>query len=182
MKQFSDLTPAEKRDLMAAAIHESAHAITARVLGHKVGRVTLTTDAARAGNCEVHQRFGGKPDPRVAYAGPWAEAMFRNGGGVPTSAAVRRSLASNGNDAKVITASGEPAPLKVPRLVTDCYGSIRALARELFVRGEINQDDVDTALRLPDHADDETREVALAMIRSGAAPGGEIIPAGTRVM
>lgn len=182
MKLRSTLTP-EMYEQMAACVHEAGHGIVARVLGHSVSGVTLTltADASPQAVCEVVQRFGGRPDPAVAYAGPWAEEFWRNNG-VPTSAGIRRSLARNANDAAMITASGEPAPLSVPRLLVDCWESVRHLAGTLYVNLTATQDDIDTALRIPLDADEPTKNHALALIRSGSVPGTfKVSPVGTRV-
>ena len=164
--ESSTLTPAQ-RSKYALAVHESAHAIAATILGHEVTTVTLT-DATRSGSCAVVQRFGGPPSPEVAYAGPYAEQFFRHGG-PPTGAAIRRALDGT-DDFAAMTAAGDTRPAEIPRLIANCWASITYLANHLTINGAATQADVNRALHLP--ADDpDGRHHALAEIRSGSAPG-----------
>lgn len=81
----------------------------------------------------------------------------------------------------LITASGEPAPLSVPRLLVDCWESVRNFAGTLYINLTAAQDDIDTALHIPLDADEPTKNHALALIRSGSVPGTfKVSPVGTR--
>lgn len=96
----------------------------------------------------------------------------------PPSAALRRVLMAGGRqDDKVVRESGDSRPEDVPRLISNCWGSISGLARHLFVHGTATQTDIDRALFLPEH-EPEARAFALASIRSGSAPGSfKVTPA-----
>ncbi|MBD0861324.1 hypothetical protein IA539_08870 [Gordonia sp. zg691] len=165
---ISTMTPAQKARY-ALAVHESAHAVVATVLGHGVTTVDFDDDT-RTGRCAVIQRFGGRPSADIAYAGPYAEAYLRHGG-PPTSALLRHLLSSAGReDYAMMTAAGDTRPAEGPRLVASCWASITYLANHLQVNGSATQADVDRALRLP-RDDEDGRSHALATIRSGSVPG-----------
>ncbi|MDL9947759.1 M50 family metallopeptidase [Gordonia sp. ABSL11-1] len=173
-----DITAAE-REQFAIAIHESGHAITATLLGDEVGVVELTPDhPTTLGQCTLsHETFPGVNNARIAFAGPYSEAFWRHGG-PPPSAALRRVLMAGGRqDEKVVRESGDERPADVPRLISNCWGSITGLARVLFINGSATQADIDKALFLPEH-EPEARAFALASIRSGSAPGSfKVTPA-----
>ncbi|WP_191834417.1 hypothetical protein [Gordonia ajococcus] len=78
--------------------------------------------------------------------------------------------ASGREDDKIVRESGDPRPADVPRLISNCGGSISGLARHLFINGTATRADVDKALWLPGD-EPEARQFALAGIRSGARPG-----------
>lgn len=173
-----DITP-EERERFAICAHDAGHATAATVFGDTVGTVTISPDhPTHAGRCDLAaEQFAGLRRPHIAFAGPYAEAMWRHGG-PPTSAVLRRVLTASGrDDERVIVAFGEPRPAEVPRLVASCWASITGLARHLFINGAATQADVYRALWLPEH-EPEARAFALASIRSGRAPGSfKITPA-----
>ena len=181
MRDYPSMAPAQ-RTRYASAVHEAGHAVIATVLGETVGSVTVTPDhPTHTGNMSLAtERFAGAHHAQIAYAGPYAEAYFRQGG-PPTSALLRNLLASGGReDYAVMTAAGDTRPAEVPRLIANCWASITSLAEHLMINGSATQADVDRALRLP-RDDQDGRHHALAVIRSGSAPGSFMIsPPGSR--
>ena len=172
----STITPAQKARYRTA-IHESAHAITDAILGHRVTKVTLGTDPAhphRNGSCAYSTRFNDQDRAAVCYAGPYAE-QFHLHGGPPTTQAIRRALDGT-EDLAAMTAAGDTRPTEVPRLIATCWASITALANHVYRHGSATQADVDTALKLP-RDDQDGRHHTLAVIRSGSAPGSFTIAA-----
>lgn len=176
--QFRDITPEEKQRFAICA-HEAGHAIAATIFGDTVGTVELTPNhPTNLGQCTLAaEQFPGVNSARIAYAGPYSEAYWRHGG-PPTSGTLRRVLTASGReDDKIVRESGDERPADVPRLISNCWGSISGLARHLFVHGTAVQADVDRALFLPEH-EPEARAFALASIRSGSAPGSfKVTPA-----
>lgn len=181
MRDYSSMALAQ-RTRYASAVHEAGHAVVATVLGETVGSVTVTPDhPTRTGNVSLAtERFAGAHHAQIAHAGPYAEAYFRQGG-PPTSALLRNLLASGGReDYAVMTAAGNTRPAEVPRLIANCWDSITSLAEHLMINGSATQADVDASLQIPDN-DDDGRAAALAVIRSGSAPGSfTITPVGSR--
>ncbi|UAK38815.1 M50 family metallopeptidase [Gordonia bronchialis] len=175
--ETSTMTAAQ-RARYALAVHESAHAVVATVLGHEVNGVTLNGDN-RTGTCTITQRFGGAPSAEIAYAGIYGEAFYLSGG-PPSTATLRAVLTRQSRDERAMTAAGDPRPAQVPRLVVNCWASISLLANRVYTNGSATQADVDAALQIP--CDDEDgRGAALAAIRSGSAPGSfTITPVGSR--
>ncbi|GAC68870.1 hypothetical protein [Gordonia soli] len=175
--ESSTMTPAQKARY-GTAIHESAHAITATVLGHTVRKITLGTvdpeHPHRLGTCVYATRFDDQDRAAICYAGPYAQAFYLHGG-PPTPKAIRSALDGT-EDYAAMTAAGDTRPAEVPRLVVSCWSSITMLANRVYMRGSATQADVDAALQLP-RDDLDGRHHALAVIRSGSVPGSFTIVA-----
>ncbi|AZG44113.1 hypothetical protein [Gordonia insulae] len=74
----STMTPAQRADY-ATSVHESAHAIVATVLGHRVREVKVGPDPEhphRKGRCVYSTRFDAQDRAAISYAGPYAEQFF----------------------------------------------------------------------------------------------------------
>lgn len=151
-------------DRLATAFHEAGHAVAAVVLGGRVHGVTID-DQPRT---EFTSLPAGTASA-VAFAGPWSEARWTRGR-VPGPADMRSALARNGSDDQVLCAAGGPhqGAFVVP-LLERCWPSIKALTRQLYRTGTAAHADVCASLGLSD--DGGPGSVALAIIRSGSAPG-----------
>lgn len=146
----ADITPTEHR-MLAAALHESAHAIAGFVCGLDVERVRLFPDNPRhAGACEFGQAPGGTP-PLVAYAGTVAELRWSLGRR-PSAYQVSARLDTHREDRSLVASAGAFDLDHARGLVDRCWPAVTALARELYLRGEVGEGDVIKALRVPSGA------------------------------
>jgi hypothetical protein len=119
--------------LPVVAIHESAHAVIARVLGQPVLRVAprLTTYQASPRSARDFYRAA-----LVTLAGPAAEDRS----GAPTCSTAMHHLDAAGG--------GMMAPVKreAERLVRENWDAIERVAEALIERGELSGDEVDALL------------------------------------
>ncbi|MGV9795231.1 hypothetical protein [Gordonia sp. NPDC003422] len=156
------------RDRFATAIHESAHAVVATLLGGEITHARLTPrDPASLGHCE----YATLPDEHrdaVTYAGAYAEARWRYGPRLDLRH-IRAVLRTHASDAAVLTASVDGLPRHVEPLIERSWASTLSLAHVMFLTLEIDAARVDAALCLP--TDPELRAAHLASIRMGSTPG-----------
>lgn len=168
------LTPSE-RARAAAAVHEAGHAVAGVLLGGQIEAVTVPLDPGDGplGWTQYAHPLTPDTDAAVTYAGPWAEARWRDGD-FPARSAVRAALAANCSDADALADLGGPLPQHVEPLLRRCWGSITTLAAALYRTGHAGHADVCAALQIPEN-DNAT---GLAAIRSGSVPGFRITPPG----
>ncbi|MGV9713337.1 hypothetical protein ACWDTI_22035 [Gordonia sp. NPDC003424] len=143
----ADVTPTERR-MLAAALHESAHAIAGFVCGLDVERVRLFPNNPRhAGACEFARHPGGTP-PLVAYAGTVAELRWTLGCR-PSAYQVSARLDTHREDRAIVASAGTFDLDHARGLVDRCWPAVTTLARSLYVHGEVGEGDVIKALRVP---------------------------------
>jgi hypothetical protein len=90
---------------------------------------------------------------------------------------MRRMLAKNSSDDKMLCAAGGPgAAIGVAELLERCWPSVITLAQKLLRDGEVRHSDVCAALQIPPKDNGHH----LSLIRSGCAPGSFVVtrPAG----
>lgn len=152
----------------ATAVHESAHAIVATILGGAITLAELTLDEPNsAGRC-TYATLPEQHALAVTYAGAYAEARWEDGRNVDHRA-IRAALQRHPSDRAVLRASAAPLPRHVEPIIERSWRSILALAEGMFHTGHVGPSQVSAALMLP--AENPQRAHALAVIRSGSAPG-----------
>ena len=158
----------EKRRLRTA-VHESGHAIGCTVLGGRIAKAVIIDPPGRG--LYGQTAFRKVPEggmAQVMYAGPYSEARWLHGPR-PSQSQVWDVLADSGSRdyAELMAAGGTAFGVGITALLERCWDPIRSLARQLHRVGEINHDDVLSAL----HLTAQTAPMGLSMIRSGCAPG-----------
>lgn len=171
----ADLTDREQRHL-AACVHEAGHAVACAILGGEVASAVVTN--GKMFGVEGVTTFASMPDtidPKVTYAGVWAEARWEYGPR-PTSAQLRLLRHRNHADDKALCASGvrdmygnptAEARRTVPPLLDRCWPAVVRVAQQLFTTGEATHDDVCKALGLPPGDRGGPGSSALASLRAG---------------
>ncbi|MBD1318523.1 hypothetical protein [Gordonia hankookensis] len=136
----------------ANSLHESAHAVTAVLLGARVTEVRLIDDdrAPRGGWCEYAIPAGVRvPEREIIFAGPWADARFTMRRR-PDHAAIRAALAGS-CDSDDLDAEAPPGgaglPLGIiPTLEALWRPAIVPLAKLLCETGTLGHRDIADAL------------------------------------
>jgi hypothetical protein len=158
-------------ELLERAVHESAHAVAAVIFGGRIDRgYVLPAGHDRdgiTGEVLVASMPVGNAAPQIAYAGPWAQAKFRAGGGWPMPDQLHAVMSTSGRlDRKQhLCASGSGDGSDVVGLIDRCWPAVIAVAKKLVRDGEIRHEHVVAALGLSD--DVSRHPFELASIRSG---------------
>lgn len=164
----ADLTDRERRHL-AACVHEAGHAVACAMLGGEVASAVVTN--GRMFGVEGVTTFASMPDtidPKVTYAGVWAEARWEYGPR-PTSAQLRHLRHRNHSDDKALCASGvrdmygnptADARRTVPGLLDKAWPAVVRVAQQLFTSGEATQADVLAALGITDGGGPGSSQIA----------------------
>ncbi|UHJ54417.1 hypothetical protein [Mycolicibacterium fortuitum] len=163
-------TAAELAEL-DGGVHESAHAVTAALMGGRV-RNAFVSRPGKVVPLQGRTAFASMSPDRnasVGYAGPWSDARWRVGGR-PTHHDLAATLAAaSPEDRKLMEAGGghHAVDPNLTNLLERCWPSVIRLAGQLFKLGEIHHEHVLAALGLTE----ENAAHGLAVIRSGSAPG-----------
>lgn len=164
----ADLTDRERRHL-AACVHEAGHAVACAMLGGEIN--TAAVSNGRIFGVEGVTTFVSMPDtidPKVTYAGVWAEARWEYGPR-PTSAQLRHLRNRNRADDKALCASGvrdmygnptAEARSTVPPLLDKAWPAVVRVAQQLFTSGEATQADVLAALGITDGGGPGSSQIA----------------------
>ncbi|MFT7025360.1 MAG: hypothetical protein ACJA07_004483 [Rhodococcus sp. (in: high G+C Gram-positive bacteria)] len=156
------------RERFATAIHEAGHAVAVVLAGDRIVDLRLNDgDVDAPGQC-THQDVPENEERGVAFAGPWSEERWRRGAR-PTPQQLRASLDRNGSDAAFLEASAGVGadPREVEPILEAAWPAVKQIARELFIRGHLQHDDVAHELGLDGTAHDHS---VVASIRSGILP------------
>lgn len=160
----------DDRELLERAVHEAGHAVAAVALGGRISHgYVLPAGRSRDGlfgRVTMAEMPVGDLRGQIAYAGPWAQARFRSGGGWPTPHQMHEVMSTAGQqDRKHLCASVSGDGREVVGLMDRCWPAVIALAKNLVHDGEIRHEHVVAALGL---SDDATRQpFELASIRAG---------------
>lgn len=172
-RELAAKVTADELTELDTGMHESAHAITAALMGGRVRNAFV----ARPGNVVTHHhgltKFdrGMTPDRNAAvgYAGPWGDARWWAGRRPTHHDMVTTLAAASPEDRKLLEAGGgyHAVDPNLSNLLERCWPSVMRLAGQLFKLGEIRHEHVLAALGLTE----ENAAHGLAVIRSGSAPG-----------
>ncbi|MBS4103895.1 M50 family metallopeptidase [Tsukamurella paurometabola] len=164
------------RERASMAVHESAHAVAAVLLGGHVELAQLAPeDRPDHRGLTTVSEDSLSPDGRalVAHAGPWAEARF-DAGRRPTQREVDRAYASSGHgDLAMITAAGGPAQLgveRVEKVIEANWDVVLKVARQLAKDGFATHWSVTNALGLPSGDPGGPTSFGLACVKAGMRP------------
>jgi hypothetical protein len=161
------------------SFHEASHCV-AGVLNGGVLESATVIDGKRGKSGVVsvprgETTFAGGTLPKtrhamVAAAGPFGEGRGRLGRR-PNAVELRRLLDGGScRDREVLVAAGgSHSGDEVMPLLERCWGAVESVAGLLHRTGKASHSDVLRALSLSDDA--ATRQLEVALIRSGAAPG-----------
>jgi len=144
---------------LKVAHHEVGHAVAAVLFGGRVHKAVLG-DTPRT---EYDATPDGS-DASIAYAGPWSEARWLVGRH-PGPRDIHRVLAGTSDDKTLCAAGGPTAAPGVVALLERCWPAIGAVAKQLFLDGQVGHSDVCAALGLSDEGGAGSFE--LANIRAG---------------
>lgn len=155
---------ARKREHLGVCVHEAAHAVAGVVLGAQLRNAVVFDGAVTGvlGRAYFHDRPYGR-DAEIAYAGPWAQAKFLNGGRRPTQAQMSAVLDSHGcEDRTALTAAGG-AHLGhgVTLLLDRAWPAVVRVAKQLHGKGEVFETDVLAALGVDDGGGSTSTQLAL---------------------
>ncbi len=172
---WADLTDRERRHL-AACVHEAGHAVACAMLGGEVASAVVTNSRMfGVEGVTTFNQMNDNIDPKVTYAGVFAEARWQYGPR-PTSAQLRQLRNANHADDKALCASGvrdmygnptAEARSTVPPLLDRAWPAVVRVAQQLFTSGEATHDDVCAALGLPPGDRGGPGSSALASLRAG---------------
>ncbi|GAS95751.1 uncharacterized protein RMCC_2717 [Mycolicibacterium canariasense] len=163
----------DEREYGNRAFHEAGHCVAAVALGARIDRGYilhrgLEEDDGTTGRVVVAAMPLGGADAEIAYAGPWAQAKFRAGGGWPSPQIVASVMAASagagrGSDRHRCRLGSEGRD--VVGLIDRCWPAVVAVARKLARDGEVQHKHVVAALGLS--ADESRHPFELAAIRAG---------------
>ncbi len=169
----ADLTDRERRHL-AACVHEAGHAVACAMLGGEIRSAVVTN--SKLFGLQGFTTFAQLPehiDPRVTYAGMFAEARWEYGPRPTTKQLQHLRTANSSDDLRLCAAGvremhGNPtaeARSAVPPLLDRAWPAVVRVAQTLFATGEATQDDVLKALGVTDGGG--TGSSQIASLRAG---------------
>lgn len=169
---MADLTTRERNHL-EICVHEAGHAVAGVALGGRLRSAVVTN--SRVWGVDGLTSFSDRPhgrDPEIAYAGPWAQAKFRAGGGdnCPTQRQVLAVLNAGGyrDDRMLIASGGTHLGHFVTPLIERTWPAVIRVARRLYDTGEATHADVLAALGITDDGGPGSSQ--LAGLRAGMRP------------
>lgn len=169
----ADLTDGQRRHL-AACVHEAGHAVACAMLGGEI-RSAVVTNGKVSGlqGFTTFAQLSEHIDPRVTYAGMFAEARWEYGPR-PTAKQLRHLRIANSSDDRRLCAAGvqdmygnptAEARSTVPPLLDRAWPAVVRVAQQLFITGEATHDDVCKALGVTDGGG--TGSSQIASLRAG---------------
>ncbi|WP_110916844.1 hypothetical protein [Mycolicibacterium peregrinum] len=155
---------ARKREHLGVCVHEAAHAVAGVVLGAELRNAVVSDGAVTGiqGRAYFHDRPYGR-DAEIAYAGPWAQAKFLNGGRRPTQAQMFAMFDGHGSEdyAALTAAGGAHLGQGVTLLVERAWPAVVRVAKQLHGKGEVFEADVLAALGVDDGGGSTSAQLAL---------------------
>lgn len=170
-RELATKVTADELTELDGGVHESAHAITAALMGGRV-RNAFVTRPGKVVPLQGQTEFAPMSPDRnaaVGFAGPWGGARWE-AGRRPTHHELATALAAtSATDRKLLEAGGGHRAVdpNLANLLERCWPSVMRLAGQLFKLGEVRHEHVLAALGLTE----ENAAHGLAVIRSGSAPG-----------
>lgn len=145
-----DSTPHRNRGLPARRSGSQAgHAVASVILGPGIERAMLTPNNRHHAGFTEHNRLDALGlHPLITAAGPMAEARHQFGPR-PTQQQMSALLDVNSHDYATQRTSGTPSPTDAAPLLEGCWPAVVELAQVLDQRGEVYEEDVIRALRIP---------------------------------
>ncbi|EHK82145.1 M50 family metallopeptidase [Rhodococcus pyridinivorans] len=159
--------------IAAAAIHEASHAVAAVLAGGRITDLALTPhDPDHMGRCTYDGQLSAAAEAQITFAGAVGEARWTYGK-MPSIREVRSVLdghcaADGTGDLDKLTASGEPLPFEVGRLIETTWPAIQTIARHLVAHDHADHATVCAALGVPET--DSHLSAQASSIRAGFTP------------
>ncbi|GAS90475.1 hypothetical protein [Mycolicibacterium brisbanense] len=160
---FGDLTPREQMGLRTA-VHESSHAIVGTLLGGRVRSAVLSVGRMFGVNgLTTFEETARDSAPLIAYAGPYGEARWLEGGRHPSQRLMFALMrGSGGGDHRALCAAAASADVygtgntsaearrRVPPLLDRAWPAVINLAQVVHREGEARHEHVLAALGITD--------------------------------